>query len=114
MHLSDQLAALNTHKEDFDDHYQSFLEELEQEDPKVPKSLQEFHDWINDVLDSLNNHGKLLELSLNQMQSKFMPGHDFLDGFQADLKLPDELDAKIALGFAKIDRLTKYPIDLSQ
>ncbi|EDV38272.1 uncharacterized protein Dana_GF21793 [Drosophila ananassae] len=112
MGLSQQLSALSTHKEDFDAQYQSFLDELEQEDPKVPKSLREFSDWINNVLDALYNHDKFLELSLNQMQTPaYVQRQEFLDEFQADLKLPEDVELKLSLGYAKIDR---FPMDLSQ
>lgn len=115
MGLSQQLSALSTHKEDFDAQYQSFLDELEQEDPKVPKSLREFSDWINNVLDALYNHDKFLELSLNQMQTPaYVQRQECLDDFQADLKLPEDVELKLSLGYAKIDGLAKFPIDLSQ
>ncbi|KAH8272745.1 hypothetical protein KR026_009336 [Drosophila bipectinata] len=114
MELLKQLAVLETHKAIFEEQYHGFLAELGEEDPKVPMSLKYFYDWVNDILGSLNNHAKYLELNLNGVRSKFMKGLPFLDDFKEDYKFSETIEMKICLGLIKMDRLSKNPMNLTQ
>ncbi|KAH8409290.1 hypothetical protein KR009_012284, partial [Drosophila setifemur] len=110
LELVDQLANVSNQVTDFEREFQTFIEE--QKDGRIPFSLNEFVEWLEDSLSSLQNQAKYLELHLRQLHPKLLVGDSTLEAFKADLQLPEHLEANISLGLAKIDRLSKHPLDL--
>ncbi|KAH8237609.1 hypothetical protein KR038_002507, partial [Drosophila bunnanda] len=83
----------------------------EQEASATPACLKELLDFFKEFQESLQNQTKYLELHLRQLHPKFGLGESALEAFQNDLRLPEHVEAHMALGLAKIERLLKNPLD---
>ncbi|KAH8356208.1 hypothetical protein KR200_007118, partial [Drosophila serrata] len=76
-----------------------------------PVCLRELLDFIEESQTALKNQTKYLELHLRELHPKFGLGESALEAFQVDIQLPEHVEAHIAFGLAKIERLLRYPLD---
>ncbi|KAH8287306.1 hypothetical protein KR054_005547 [Drosophila jambulina] len=75
------------------------------------EASKELLNFLEESLKSLQNQTKYLELHLRQLHPKFALGESALEAFKSDLQLPEHVEANMALGLAKIERLLKNSLD---
>ncbi|XP_017064057.1 uncharacterized protein LOC108103182 [Drosophila eugracilis] len=106
--LVDELVQISTQVNDFEMECLHLNQELNEN--KIPDSLTQSRNFIEESLKLLQNQVKHLELHLRQLQPKFTPPESSLDAFKSDLQLPEHAEARIYLGLAKVERLTSFPL----
>lgn len=108
----EELAEISVQVLEFDKECVQLAQE-QQVPTGVPDSLKEFLNFLEESLNTLQNQTKYIELHLRQLHPKFALGESTLEAFKSDLQLPEHVEARLALGLARIERLLKYPLDFS-